>query len=44
MLTLLVRSGAHRETLADADELPAIRVAAGSEDKMPHWTMKHLTW
>jgi HAD superfamily hydrolase (TIGR01459 family) len=44
MLTLLVRSGAYRETLADADELPAIRVAAGSKARMPHWTMKHLTW
>jgi ribonucleotide monophosphatase NagD (HAD superfamily) len=44
MLTLLVRSGAHRETLADAAELPAIQAAAGSETRMPHWTMKHLAW
>ena len=44
MLTLLVSSGAHRETLTDAAELPAIRVAAGSEARMPHWTMKHLSW
>jgi HAD superfamily hydrolase (TIGR01459 family) len=44
MLTLLVRSGAHRETLADADELPTILVAAGSEARMPDWTMKHLAW
>jgi HAD superfamily hydrolase (TIGR01459 family) len=44
MLTLLVSSGAHRETLADAAELPAIRAAAGSETRMPHWTMKHLAW
>ena len=44
MLTLLVSSGAHRETLADAAELPAIRAAAGSEARMPHWTMKHLSW
>ena len=44
MLTLLVSSGAHRETLADAAELPAIRAAPGSEARMPHWTMKHLSW
>src|SRR5439155_635938 len=44
MLTLLVSSGAHRETLADAAELPAIRAAAGSEARMPHWTMKHPSW
>jgi HAD superfamily hydrolase (TIGR01459 family) len=44
MLTLLVSSGAHRETLADAAELPAIRAAAGSETRMPDWTMKHLAW
>jgi HAD superfamily hydrolase (TIGR01459 family) len=44
MLTRLVSSGAHRETLADAAELPAIRAAAGSETRMPHWTMKHLAW
>jgi ribonucleotide monophosphatase NagD (HAD superfamily) len=44
MLTLLISSGAHRETLADAAELPAIRAAAGSETRMPDWTMKHLAW
>jgi len=45
MLTLLISSGAHRETLADAVDLPpAIRAAAGSESRVPHWTMKHLTW
>jgi HAD superfamily hydrolase (TIGR01459 family) len=45
MMTLLISSGAHRETLADAVDLPpAIRAVAGSESRMPHWTMKHLIW
>jgi HAD superfamily hydrolase (TIGR01459 family) len=45
MLTLLLTSGAHRETLAKAADLPqAIESLAGSECRMPHWTMNHLTW
>jgi HAD superfamily hydrolase (TIGR01459 family) len=45
MLTLLIGSGAHRATLAHARDLPqAIRTAAGSAARMPHWTMDHLSW
>jgi HAD superfamily hydrolase (TIGR01459 family) len=45
MLTLLIGSGAHRATLSQASDLPhAIRTAAGTAARMPHWTMDHLTW
>ncbi|WP_338699257.1 MULTISPECIES: TIGR01459 family HAD-type hydrolase [unclassified Bradyrhizobium] len=45
MLTLLIGSGAHRATLAQASNLPqAIRIAAGTAARMPHWTMDHLIW
>ena len=45
MLTLLIGSGAHRATLAQAHDLPqAIKAAAGAAARMPHWTMDHLTW
>jgi len=45
MLTLLLTSGAHKDALAKTSDLPqAIRTVAGSEWRMPHWTMKHLAW
>ncbi|NLS69526.1 TIGR01459 family HAD-type hydrolase [Bradyrhizobium brasilense] len=45
MLTLLIGSGAHRATLAQASDLPrAIQTVAGTAALMPHWTMDHLTW
>jgi HAD superfamily hydrolase (TIGR01459 family) len=45
MLTVLIRSGVHREALADATDLPqAIRQLATSEVRTPHWTMQHLGW
>ncbi|WP_316396301.1 TIGR01459 family HAD-type hydrolase [Bradyrhizobium sp. 33ap4] len=45
MLTLLIGSGAHRATLAQASDLPrAIQTVAGTAARMPHWTMDHLTW
>ncbi|TWB88889.1 HAD superfamily hydrolase (TIGR01459 family) [Bradyrhizobium macuxiense] len=45
MLTLLIGSGAHRATLAQARDLPqAVKTAAGAAARMPHWTMDHLTW
>jgi HAD superfamily hydrolase (TIGR01459 family) len=45
MLTLLIRSGVHRETLMQAGDLrQAIRAMAGSEARTPHWTMEHLVW
>ncbi|MCA1401206.1 TIGR01459 family HAD-type hydrolase [Bradyrhizobium sp. BRP56] len=45
MLTLLIGSGAHRATLAQASDLPrAIKTVAGTAARMPHWTMDHLTW
>ena len=45
MLTLLIGSGVHRETLAQSgDRLQATRDAAGAEARMPHWTMQHLAW
>jgi HAD superfamily hydrolase (TIGR01459 family) len=45
MLTLLIGSGAHRATLAQANDLPlAIKTVAGTAARMPHWTMDHLTW
>jgi HAD superfamily hydrolase (TIGR01459 family) len=45
MLTVLIRSGVHREALADAADLPqAIRALAASEARTPHWTMQHLAW
>lgn len=45
MLTLLIGSGAHRATLAQASDLPrAIKTVAGTPARMPHWTMDHLTW
>jgi HAD superfamily hydrolase (TIGR01459 family) len=45
MLTVLVRSGVHREALADAANLPqAILALAGPEAGTPHWTMQHLAW
>ena len=45
MLTLLIGSGVHRETLAQSDDARnATRDAAGAEARMPHWTMQHLAW
>ncbi|MCP1849676.1 MULTISPECIES: TIGR01459 family HAD-type hydrolase [unclassified Bradyrhizobium] len=45
MLTLLIGSGAHRATFAQASDLPrAIQTVAGTAARMPHWTMDHLTW
>ena len=45
MLTLLISSGAHREALANAaDQQHALRLMAGLQARMPHWTMKHLVW
>jgi ribonucleotide monophosphatase NagD (HAD superfamily) len=45
MLTLLITSGAHRETLAKAaGGEQAVSALAGSDVRMPHWTMKHLAW
>ncbi len=45
MLTLLLTSGAHRETLANSTDVPeAIRSLAGSKCQMPDWTMKYLAW
>jgi HAD superfamily hydrolase (TIGR01459 family) len=45
MLTLLIGSGAHRETLARSSDLSqAIRKVAGADARMPHWTMEHLSW
>ncbi|MCP1830984.1 HAD superfamily hydrolase (TIGR01459 family) [Bradyrhizobium sp. USDA 4532] len=45
MLTLLIGSGAHRATLAQASDLPrAIQTVAGTAARMPHWTMDYLTW
>lgn len=45
MLTLLICAGVHREALAKAPDLPqALRKLAGSESRMPDWTMEHLTW
>jgi HAD superfamily hydrolase (TIGR01459 family) len=45
MLTLLIGSGVHRETLAQSgDAQNATRDAAGVEARMPHWTMQHLAW
>jgi HAD superfamily hydrolase (TIGR01459 family) len=45
MLTLLIISGAHLERLANvADQQHAVRLLAGVEARMPHWTMKHLAW
>jgi HAD superfamily hydrolase (TIGR01459 family) len=45
MLTVLVRSGVHREALATAADLPqAILALAGPEAGTPHWTMQHLAW
>lgn len=45
MLTLLIGSGAHRATLSQASDLPqAIKTAAGTAARMPHWTMDRLTW
>jgi HAD superfamily hydrolase (TIGR01459 family) len=45
MLTLLIGSGAHRDTLARSSDLSqAARNAAGAETRMPHWTMQHLAW
>ncbi|MCC8946293.1 TIGR01459 family HAD-type hydrolase [Bradyrhizobium sp. Arg62] len=45
MLTLLIGSGAHRATLAQASDLPrAIQTVASTAARMPHWTMDHLTW
>jgi HAD superfamily hydrolase (TIGR01459 family) len=45
MLTLLVTAGAHRDALAKmtgpSDPIGAL---AGSEARMPHWTMTHLEW
>jgi HAD superfamily hydrolase (TIGR01459 family) len=45
MQTALVRSGVHRDALANAADLPrAIRTLAGSESRTPHWTIKNLVW
>jgi HAD superfamily hydrolase (TIGR01459 family) len=45
MLTLLIGSGAHRETLAQSNDLSqATRDVAGTNSRIPHWTMKHLAW
>ena len=45
MLTLLISSGAHRESLANAaDPQHALRLMAGLQARMPHWTMTHLIW
>jgi HAD superfamily hydrolase (TIGR01459 family) len=45
MLTLLIGSGAHRETFANAaDPQHALRALAGSDLRMPHWTLEHLAW
>lgn len=45
MLTLLICAGVHRDALANAPDLPqALRNLAGSESRMPDWTMEHLTW
>ena len=45
MLTLLIGSGVHRETLArSGDALQATRDAAGAATRMPHWTMQQLAW
>jgi HAD superfamily hydrolase (TIGR01459 family) len=45
MLTLLVTAGAHRDALAKmTDRSNSIGALAGSEARMPHWTMTHLEW
>lgn len=45
MLTLLLTSGVHRETLATApDPTAAARLLARSESQTPHWMMSHLAW
>jgi HAD superfamily hydrolase (TIGR01459 family) len=45
MQTALIRSGVHRDALADAADLPlAILTLAGSEARTPHWTLQHLAW
>jgi HAD superfamily hydrolase (TIGR01459 family) len=45
MLTLLLSAGVHGGTLVNApDEAAAIRRLAGSDARMPHWTMTHLAW
>jgi HAD superfamily hydrolase (TIGR01459 family) len=45
MLTALVRSGVHREALAQTVDLPhAVGRLAGSEAHTPHWTIEHLIW
>jgi HAD superfamily hydrolase (TIGR01459 family) len=51
MLTLLIRSGVHREDLMSAygdlqlDDLrQAVRASPGAECPIPHWTMEQLMW
>ena len=45
MLTLLISSGAHRKTFANAaDPQHALHALAGSNLRMPHWTLERLAW
>ncbi|WP_027576035.1 TIGR01459 family HAD-type hydrolase [Bradyrhizobium sp. WSM1743] len=45
MLTLLLTSGVHRETLAWAPDPPTpVRTLAKSQNRVPNWVMSHLAW
>jgi HAD superfamily hydrolase (TIGR01459 family) len=45
VLTLLVTSGIHRETLlGSADLESSVRGLVGSEARMPHWAIENLVW
>jgi HAD superfamily hydrolase (TIGR01459 family) len=45
MLALLISSGVHRASLqSPSGELRAIQTHSGAPTRMPHWTMKHLSW
>jgi HAD superfamily hydrolase (TIGR01459 family) len=45
MLTVLLKSGVHRDALAPAADLSrAVRSLAGSEARTPHWLMQRLAW
>jgi HAD superfamily hydrolase (TIGR01459 family) len=45
MQTALVRSGVHRDALANSPDPPhAVRTLAGSESRAPHWTIEYLAW
>jgi HAD superfamily hydrolase (TIGR01459 family) len=45
MLTLLITSGAHRETLAEtAEAQQALSALPACDPRKPHWTMNHLVW